>query len=316
MREPLVTIGITSYREGDWLRECWESVLAQDDDRWEAVLVQDAGADAASRSAFDQISHPKLRKHRMTKRGFNSGTRNQAFAMTRTPYHFYLDGDDCLKPWSVRRAVETFAANPEAAFVYGDLQLFGRVNRVQRQPRTYSLEDWARRQVVSGPAVYRRDLWEEVGGFVATPGEVEALLYNNDYDFHLSLAERGYRGVHCGDVLLAYRVHGKEQISWEPGMAEVLYKTYPLMMRRHPSFFASSARRRTFGAAGFYGSWRTLVGRGDADGARRVAAEALTTLGWSDLVRVGPHGRRMLLSAWLPRPLWRILVARRYRRTT
>jgi len=26
--------GITCYREGDLLRECWESVPAQTDDRW------------------------------------------------------------------------------------------------------------------------------------------------------------------------------------------------------------------------------------------------------------------------------------------
>lgn len=31
----LITIGITCYREGDWLRECCESILAQDYDRWQ-----------------------------------------------------------------------------------------------------------------------------------------------------------------------------------------------------------------------------------------------------------------------------------------
>ncbi len=34
MPDTLITIGITCYREGDLLRECWESVLAQTDDRW------------------------------------------------------------------------------------------------------------------------------------------------------------------------------------------------------------------------------------------------------------------------------------------
>jgi len=38
----LITIGITCYREGDLLRECWESVLAQTDDRWVAVLELNA----------------------------------------------------------------------------------------------------------------------------------------------------------------------------------------------------------------------------------------------------------------------------------
>jgi len=35
---PLITIGITCCREGDLLRECWDSVLAQTDDRWVAVV--------------------------------------------------------------------------------------------------------------------------------------------------------------------------------------------------------------------------------------------------------------------------------------
>ena len=39
MSDTLITIGITCYREGDWLRECWESVLAQTDDRWVAVPI-------------------------------------------------------------------------------------------------------------------------------------------------------------------------------------------------------------------------------------------------------------------------------------
>ena len=39
MPDILITIGITCYREGDLLRECWESVLAQTDDRWVAMFV-------------------------------------------------------------------------------------------------------------------------------------------------------------------------------------------------------------------------------------------------------------------------------------
>jgi len=43
--EPLTTIGTTCYRAGDWLRECWQSVLRQDGDRWEAAPVMDGGVD-------------------------------------------------------------------------------------------------------------------------------------------------------------------------------------------------------------------------------------------------------------------------------
>ena len=53
MKSHLITIGICCFREGEWLRECWESVLAQDDDRWEAVLVMDGGADEKTSNILD-----------------------------------------------------------------------------------------------------------------------------------------------------------------------------------------------------------------------------------------------------------------------
>jgi len=311
MGDPLVTIGITSFREGDWLRECWESVLAQDDGRWEAVLVQDVGASAESVRIFDEIEHPRLRKHRMERRGWNSGTRNRAFEMSRTPYHFYLDGDDMLLPGSVRLALETFSRRPDAAFVYGDFETFGRDSGTVSFPRAYALEAWAERQVAPGPAVYRRDVWKDAGGFVSDRAQVEALLLNNDYDFHLGIAERGGVGAHCGGVLLRYRVHGKEQISIGAHVGAEVYRTYPLMAARHPRYFADARRRARFLAGGFYESWRAAAGRGEGERAGGVAREALAAVGPAGLLRAGIPGRRLLLAAVLPGAAVRAVSAAR-----
>ena len=51
-----ITIGITAYNEGDYLLEAWDSVLNQIDNRWEAVLVLDGGADSNTCHIFDNIS--------------------------------------------------------------------------------------------------------------------------------------------------------------------------------------------------------------------------------------------------------------------
>src|SRR5262245_6352292 len=125
MAEPLITVGITGHHEGEWLRECWASVLAQTDDRWRAVLVLDGGADPATRAVHDALGHPRLAKHALAENAGPYPTRNRAFAETTTPYHFYLDGDDQLLPDSVAIVLAEFAADPEAAFVYGDYELFG-----------------------------------------------------------------------------------------------------------------------------------------------------------------------------------------------
>ncbi len=308
--ENLVTIGITSFREGAWLRECWESVLAQEDDRWEAVIVQDAGASPETREVFDSLEHPRLRKHRLDRRGLNSGTRNQAFAMTRTPYHFYLDADDMLFPSSVGRAITAFERNPEAAFVYGDLQIFGKEERIMALPREYSLDDWGVRQVITGAAVYRKDAWEKVGGLVSDPDLAEKLYRNNDYDFHLGLAEAGFKGVHCGDVYYRYRTHGQEQVCSGPVINETIYQTYPLMVERHPRYFADEARRVRFLIIGHVLSWRALLAQRDADRSREVARSAWRHLGPTRLVRLGRRGRRMLLAGALPLSAWRALVRR------
>jgi glycosyltransferase involved in cell wall biosynthesis len=122
---PLITVGITCFGEDDWLMECWESLLAQTDDRWVAVLVMDGGASARTREIFEQLDHPKLRKFKMPENVGPYPTRNKALEVTQTPYHFYLDGDDQLMPSSIALVLATFEKHPEAAFVYGDYQCFG-----------------------------------------------------------------------------------------------------------------------------------------------------------------------------------------------
>ena len=112
-------------------------MLAQTDDRWEAVIVMDGGHDDATRAVFDSIEHPKLRKHVFRKNVGPYPARNKAFEITQTPFHFYVDGDDQLLPNSIELALEAFHHYPDAALVYGDYEVFGDGNapRVKKHPR-------------------------------------------------------------------------------------------------------------------------------------------------------------------------------------
>lgn len=61
-----ITVGITAYREGDWLRECWNSVLKQTYNSWNVVLILDGGADQKTTEIFNSIVHPNLQKKKNT----------------------------------------------------------------------------------------------------------------------------------------------------------------------------------------------------------------------------------------------------------
>jgi len=51
-----ITIGITAYKEGEYLLEAWNSVLSQTDNSWEAIMVLDGGADVKTQRIFNNIS--------------------------------------------------------------------------------------------------------------------------------------------------------------------------------------------------------------------------------------------------------------------
>lgn len=243
MSLPLITIGITCYNEGDWLLECWQSVLGQTDDRWEAVLVMDGTTHERTREIFEQLDHPKLRKFAMPTNVGPYPARNKAFELTKTPYHFYLDADDQLMPDSVKIVLATFEKNPDAACVYGDYEYFGNVNNLERHPLTYTAEHYVNGPHPHGACAYRKSLWEQLGGFSEKLARGPA-----DYDFHIGAMEAGAKNLHCGAVFYRRRSgHSSVTGSYELDG----HRMHEIMVERHPKFFNERRRRNRFLALGY-----------------------------------------------------------------
>ena len=278
---PLMTIGITSYREGEQLRQCWETVLAQTDDRWTAVLVLDGGHDAATRAVFDSLNHPKLRKFAAEVNQGPYPTRNQAFAMTETPWHFYLDGDDQLVPESVARVLAAADEAPDAAIIVGDYLYFDGGAGVKAYPKAVTTMDYLAGQPLPGPCVYRTALWTRLGGFAATLARG-----NGDYDFHIGAAEIGAQVVHCGAVFYRYRIGQSTKVS--VSYDRTYHTTHEVMVERHPHFFADPLRRARFLALAYFRSAVSNWAAGDRDRARELFQVAQS------------HG--LLRDPWLWRP--------------
>jgi glycosyltransferase involved in cell wall biosynthesis len=273
---PLITIGITCYREGAWLRECWESVAAQTDRRWEAVVVLDGGHDLQTRAVFDELQHPRLRKEVMPANGGPYPTRNRAFELTRTPFHFYVDGDDRLPPDSVATVLKTFLDNPQSDMVYGDYLLFDGRNELQSFPTKVLASDFAKAQPTPGPAAYTRRLWEKLGGFAQ-----ELARGNGDYDFLIGAFEAGCVGVHCGGVFYHYRANNPGRVS--SSYDRRYHETYEVIVRRHPKFFSDPHIRRRFLANGYRRAALANLAAGDRRVAQDLAVAACMNGDWRDV---------------------------------
>jgi len=267
--EPQITIGITCYREGEWLRECWESALGQDDDRWEAVIVMDGGADEATRRVFEKLEHPKLRKFAFHQNVGPYPVRNKAFELTCTPYHFYLDADDLLPSDAVGLALSGFEECPSAAFVIGDVEYFGRESRVVRYPRDYNWDTVIDHLVKHGlgvPGVHRRRAWEELGGFT-----LDLARGGADADYAVGALEAGYGVFNVGRIM--YRARERAG-SVNKARSTTKWLAHETLAARHPKLLCDP-RLVAYLRRGYRLSFDAYLRSGQLAEAKDIARKAL-----------------------------------------
>jgi glycosyltransferase involved in cell wall biosynthesis len=125
---PLVSAIIIFLNEERFLQEALESVSAQSYDNWELLLVDDGSSDGSSaiaqRFAAEHPGKVRYLEHDGHQNRGMSASRNLGIRHARGTYISYLDGDDVWLPHKLERQVEILTAHPEAAMVYGPLQLW------------------------------------------------------------------------------------------------------------------------------------------------------------------------------------------------
>ncbi len=201
MREsPLVSVITPSLNSAQFLEATIQSVLAQDYPRIE-YLVMDGGSTDGTldilRSHADRLTYVSERDDGA------ADAINQGFAKAQGEILAWLGADDTYLPGAVSKAVQAFAAHPDAAVVYGEGYWIGpRGEVLGRYPTApYDPKMFTRECSVCQPACFiRREAMEAVG--MLNPG----LRASFDYDLWIRLAKR-YRFVHLPEYLANSRMH-------------------------------------------------------------------------------------------------------------
>jgi len=233
--EPLISIGITCYREGEWLKECWQSVLAQIDPRWEAVMILDGGADEATRKIFTQISHHKLRKFALEKNVGPYLCRTLAILNSQTDWYAHLDGDDTLPEDAISLILKAIGENPEAEFVFGDAIHFDTTTEEVKHFEEFKVNELVTGANVTGTSPIRKQLFWQLGGFAP-----ELLNGGADWDFWIGVAEREIEGCRADGVVYKRR---RRPASVGSKRRFALDKVAQIIIDRHPDFFEVEDRR-------------------------------------------------------------------------
>ncbi len=260
MREPVVAVVMAVRDTEPFVPATLRSLLAQTEQRWTCVVVDDASTDdtvAVVRSFED----PRIVVVRRAESGGSGAARNLGMKHVpdRVPYVAFLDGDDTWQPDALAQLILVLQARPDAVGAYGLAEYVDRngavlqqgehprLQRARRRVRGWDLEDVPVEDdttfsslVVAGTiwpsavALHRHEVIQRVGGFD------EALRLQQDWDLYVRMSRHGPFAVLDRQVAW-YRQHGGNVTHRE---VEKLYFQDAVRLKSWASPANTTAQRR------------------------------------------------------------------------
>ena len=217
-----VSLIIANYNYAAFAAEAIESVLRQIVLPDEILFMDDCSVDnslAVAQRYEDRIRIESNKKNLGIVRNFN-----KAVSLTTGDYVCFLGADNRFRSDYVMRCRQALDSNRKAAIAYTNVALFGPRAEVVAQlakaepapnhPGLYlwDFPPWDRSLVeplqvsnfMHGSSMYRRAVFEEVGGYVQTDGP-------EDHNLFARMTKAGWDAVLVPEYLLEYRQHSNEQ---------------------------------------------------------------------------------------------------------
>lgn len=185
---PKVSVIIPTYNRWPMVREAIDSVLAQDDEDFELIVVDDGSTDGTSEALGQYGGRVKIIQHPHN-RGV-SAARNTGLLRSRGKYIAFLDSDDLWVKGKLKTQVAFLDENPHYPLCYTDEIWIRRGKRVNPMKKHSKYSGWIFEKclplciISPSSAMMRRMLFSKVGLFD------EALPVCEDYDFWLRVSLR------------------------------------------------------------------------------------------------------------------------------
>jgi ABC-type polysaccharide/polyol phosphate transport system ATPase subunit/GT2 family glycosyltransferase len=205
LSNPLVSIYIPMYNTENYIQNTVESALSQTYKNIEICIHDDGSTDSSLNRVKELFGKNPLVKISGSENGGIGAASNRAIKLGNGELIFQLDSDDIIDPKAVENLVLQFKKYPDSVCSYGN---FCRIdpdgNLIDQgwEHPVYCRYRLMRSMIVHPPRLFRRDAFEEVGGFN------ENLTNAVDYDFYSRLSLLGPMS-HLREILYSYRIHNE-----------------------------------------------------------------------------------------------------------
>jgi len=199
-----VSILITAYNYSNYIVECVESCLSQNDSSLEyEVIVVDDGSSDETPQILNKINSPRLRKFRIKNAGIE-GASNFGFRNARGNYIVRVDADDSLSS-NYLHHMQAHMTN-EFGFFYSDYTVINADSEIVDKivlPEFDATEIRQRGDFLATGTLYEAKILADLGFYSE---EIRNSGLEN-YELILKMLESGIGGKHIPNQLFYYRRH-------------------------------------------------------------------------------------------------------------
>lgn len=201
MKQIDVSIIIPCYNYGEFVEEAIDSCLASSYENLEIIVINDGSTDIYTNDLLRKLNKPKTKVIHQQNLGL-SAARNNGIKVSKGKYIMVLDADDTIDPTLIEKACTILDENSNVGFVHFWLKHFGDDEKTWTPP-PFNFYRLLFKNHITYNSIFRRIAWEKAGGFNETMREGY-----EDWDFWISVANKGFKGHLIPEYLLNYRRHG------------------------------------------------------------------------------------------------------------
>jgi len=226
-----VSVIIPCFNQGIYLEEAVQSVLSQSFKDYEIIIVNDGSTEDETNRIISTIKGDTIKVITTSNQGL-AAARNNGIEKAAGTYILPLDADDRIGSHYLEQAVRVLDTEPEVGIVYCRAQLFGAVTAEWTLP-PFSIEAMLKDNVIFCAALFRRADWLAVGGYDT------GMIYGwEDYDFWLSLIERGRKVKQLQELLFYYRVSADSMVRSKEKWQKI--EMFKRIYKRHQEFIGNN----------------------------------------------------------------------------
>ncbi|MEZ8666106.1 glycosyltransferase family 2 protein [Vibrio splendidus] len=212
---PLISVYITNYNYGKFIRKAIDSVFNQTTQDFEVIIIDDGSTDE-SKSIIDEYEgHPKVTVIYQKNKGLNVSN-NVAMRVAKGKYIVRLDADDWFHESALEKLVNQLEKDNEVGLVFPDYYMVDESGEIYSEIKRHNFSDDV--TLFDQPAhgactMIRLEFLKSVGGYD------ESFSCQDGYDLWIKFVTQ-FKVVNVTDALFYYRQHGSNLTKNESRLLE------------------------------------------------------------------------------------------------